>query len=112
MNKIAVFLAGLVALSASGAIAGEYCREYTKTVTVGGKLQSSYGTACLQPDGDWKIISQNDDYDKPVVKNRIRYIETQREVYIVKQPVNMNKQKWRKNGHRSFDRRNEFYHYW
>lgn len=36
-----------------------YCREYQNPVVVDGKLQSSYGTACLQPDGSWKIVSQN-----------------------------------------------------
>lgn len=32
-----------------------YCREYTNRVTVGGRVQESYGTACLQPDGSWQI---------------------------------------------------------
>jgi len=32
-----------------------YCREYQSAVTVGGRRQGSYGTACLQPDGDWEI---------------------------------------------------------
>jgi surface antigen len=36
---------------------GQYCREYTQTVTIGGKPQTSYGTACRQPDGQWKIVS-------------------------------------------------------
>jgi surface antigen len=36
---------------------GEYCREYQQTVTVGGKTQEAYGTACRQPDGTWKIVS-------------------------------------------------------
>ena len=34
---------------------GEYCREYQTTVTVGGKTESAYGTACRQPDGSWRI---------------------------------------------------------
>tara|TARA_R110000868_G_scaffold64985_7_gene195039 strand:- start:4363 stop:4845 length:483 start_codon:yes stop_codon:yes gene_type:complete len=34
---------------------GEYCREYQQTVTVGGKTQDAYGTACRQPDGTWKV---------------------------------------------------------
>jgi surface antigen len=37
--------------------AGQYCREYTQTVTIDGKPQQSYGTACRQPDGSWKIVS-------------------------------------------------------
>lgn len=34
---------------------GTYCREYTQTITVGGKTESAYGTACRQPDGSWKV---------------------------------------------------------
>lgn len=34
---------------------GQYCREYQQTVSVGGKTESAYGTACRQPDGSWKI---------------------------------------------------------
>jgi len=37
--------------------AGAYCREYQTTVTVGGRAQSAYGTACQQPDGSWQIVS-------------------------------------------------------
>ena len=32
-----------------------YCREYQQTVTIGGQQERSYGTACRQPDGSWKI---------------------------------------------------------
>jgi surface antigen len=35
---------------------GQYCREYTQTVVVGGQAQQAYGTACRQPDGSWLII--------------------------------------------------------
>lgn len=35
---------------------GEYCREYSQTIVVGGKKQDGYGTACRQPDGTWKIV--------------------------------------------------------
>ncbi|HLF59510.1 MAG TPA: RT0821/Lpp0805 family surface protein [Alphaproteobacteria bacterium] len=38
--------------------AGAYCREYQQTVVVGGQSQQAYGTACRQPDGSWKIVSQ------------------------------------------------------
>ena len=33
-----------------------YCREYSGSVTVDGKTVSTYGTACLQSDGTWKIV--------------------------------------------------------
>jgi hypothetical protein len=34
---------------------GRYCREYQSQVTVNGALQPSYGTACQQPDGSWRV---------------------------------------------------------
>ena len=34
---------------------GQYCREYTATATIGGKAETTYGRACRQPDGSWKI---------------------------------------------------------
>lgn len=37
---------------------GQYCREYSQTVNVGGRAQNAYGTACRQPDGTWQIVSQ------------------------------------------------------
>ena len=36
---------------------GQYCREYTQTINIGGEKHQSYGTACRQPDGSWKIVS-------------------------------------------------------
>ncbi len=36
---------------------GQYCREFQTDVTVGGKSEKAYGTACRQPDGSWKIVS-------------------------------------------------------
>ncbi len=35
---------------------GQYCREYTHTITVAGKTQQAYGTACRQPDGTWQVV--------------------------------------------------------
>jgi surface antigen len=34
-----------------------YCREYQQTVTIGGKTEQAYGTACRQPDGSWQIVA-------------------------------------------------------
>ncbi len=36
---------------------GQYCREFQQTITVGGKSENAFGTACRQPDGSWKIQS-------------------------------------------------------
>ncbi|MBI1778681.1 MAG: glycine zipper 2TM domain-containing protein [Proteobacteria bacterium] len=38
--------------------AGAYCREFQQTITVGGKTEQGFGTACRQPDGTWKIVEQ------------------------------------------------------
>ncbi|HLO77684.1 MAG TPA: hypothetical protein VK196_14600 [Magnetospirillum sp.] len=35
---------------------GRYCREYQTTVRVDGASQPAYGTACLMPDGQWRIV--------------------------------------------------------
>ena len=37
--------------------AGRYCREFQHEVSIGGKKEQSYGTACRQPDGSWEVIS-------------------------------------------------------
>ncbi len=36
---------------------GQQCREYQQTVTIGGRTEQAYGTACRQPDGTWKVVS-------------------------------------------------------
>jgi surface antigen len=36
---------------------GQYCREYSHTVYIGGKPERAYGTACRQADGNWEIVS-------------------------------------------------------
>ncbi|MFA5041560.1 MAG: glycine zipper 2TM domain-containing protein [Bdellovibrionales bacterium] len=36
--------------------AGTYCREFSQEIKIDGKLVESYGTACLQPDGSWRIV--------------------------------------------------------
>ncbi len=35
---------------------GLYCREFQQTITVSGRTETAYGTACRQPDGTWKIV--------------------------------------------------------
>ncbi len=36
--------------------AGRQCREFQQIITVGGRSERAYGTACLQPDGAWEIV--------------------------------------------------------
>jgi hypothetical protein len=35
---------------------GQQCREYQSTTTINGQPQQIVGTACLQPDGTWRIV--------------------------------------------------------
>ena len=37
-------------------VSGDYCRDYSELIKVGGHVQESYGTACLQPDGSWRVV--------------------------------------------------------
>ncbi|MCW2247147.1 surface antigen [Azospirillum fermentarium] len=39
--------------------ANTYCREFRQTVTVKGKTELAYGTACKQADGGWKIVKNS-----------------------------------------------------
>lgn len=36
---------------------GYMCREFQQEIRVGGRSEEGYGTACLQPDGSWKIVN-------------------------------------------------------
>jgi surface antigen len=36
---------------------GQPCREFISTITIGGREEQGYGTACRQPDGSWQIVS-------------------------------------------------------
>jgi hypothetical protein len=35
---------------------GRYCREFQQEVTIGGRREEAYGTACQQPDGAWQVV--------------------------------------------------------
>jgi surface antigen len=39
------------------AAGGDYCREYQATVTIEGRQERGYGTACRQPDGSWRMVN-------------------------------------------------------
>lgn len=36
----------------------QFCREFTKEILIGNNIEQGYGTACLQPDGSWQVISE------------------------------------------------------
>lgn len=61
---------------------GSYCREYTQKVIVGGVKRDSYGTACQQPDGAWKIMTNSAQEQAP--EQQVRYVS--KPVYVT-EPV-------------------------
>lgn len=78
---VALSIAAMVGLP-SGAKADDYCREYTRTVNVGGMTQDAYGTACLQPDGSWMIVGEGLGNDIPNNAANVNYVihDNRREV--------------------------------
>lgn len=82
-------LVGLGAAMPSPAMAytdRDYCREYTRTVTIGGRPEHAYGTACLQPDGQWLIVSEGGrqasyDRGRDSGPSRVIYIQDTRKPY-------------------------------
>lgn len=49
---------GVVTATREGtSTSGRYCREFQQRVTIGGKTEEAYGTACRAPDGAWEVIS-------------------------------------------------------
>lgn len=83
-----IILAGAVLapflFAAAPAEAREYCREYNKSITVGGRYESGYGTACMQPDGSWMIVESHgtvDPFEELRRERDVVIIADQRPVY-------------------------------
>ena len=36
---------------------GQYCRDYTQSIVIDGKVEEGRGTACREDDGTWRIVS-------------------------------------------------------
>lgn len=85
----------LAAPANASAQSRDYCREYTRTVYIGGRAQDAYGTACLQSDGSWMIVGEGLGNDIPsnvsqidyVIRDNNRYITPNRVVYYDARPV-------------------------
>ena len=77
-------LAAFLGMPAQPAQAGsnDYCREYTRTVYIGGRSQDAYGTACLQSDGSWMIVGEGLGNDIPDNVSNVNYVihDNRREV--------------------------------
>jgi len=49
---------GYVVATREGTTAsGRYCREFQQEVSIGGRAEQAYGTACRNPDGSWEVVS-------------------------------------------------------
>ena len=58
---------------------GQPCREFVTTITIGGKLEQGYGTACRQPDGSWQIVAEDlQKYTAPTTSEVHVYREPER----------------------------------
>jgi hypothetical protein len=73
----------------------DFCREFTSTVTIGNRTQDSVGTACLNPDGSWQIVSGNntgarffDNGPNGYGSNNVSYIQQPNVTYA--QPLHYN----------------------
>jgi len=53
---------------------GQPCREFQQTIVIGGREEQGYGTACRQPDGTWRIVSEPPVTPPPVAKNTTVYV--------------------------------------
>jgi hypothetical protein len=115
--KTAFFGLGLLTAALMGAsdeakaYGNDYCREYTRTVYIGNRMQEAYGKACLQPDGSWMIVGEGMGNDIPanvsnvdyVIRDNDRYITPPRVVYYSQPRVNVYRSApafvWYHNGH-------------
>lgn len=80
---------------ASPAQAQNYCREFTSTSTIGNRTQETVGTACLNPDGSWQIVSGvnrgarfYDHGPNGYGSNQVTYIQQPHVTYAQPQAVN------------------------
>ncbi len=132
--KRALFGLGLSFAALSGgaeeAKAGDYCREYTRTVYIGNRMQEAYGNACLQPDGSWMIVGEGLGNDIPsnvnnvdyVIRDNNHYITPPRVVYYERTPrysyrpeplfVWYNNGHYRGGHHYKYKKRRDYHDHW
>lgn len=79
-----VILCGAAAPASARGGDGDYCREYTRQVTIGGRVETSYGYACLQPDGQWLI---DGDRNRPLPSRAVYYDDAQPVLVSSRRPV-------------------------
>ncbi|MBL0319183.1 MAG: hypothetical protein IPP74_07830 [Alphaproteobacteria bacterium] len=81
---LTVSMAMVTFMASTAAKAQEsYCREYNQTFTIGGETQHGFGTACLQPDGSWEVMSQHNNPQDVSRPTDITYVVREQNVYVV-----------------------------
>ena len=63
------------------------CREFITTITIAGKAQQGYGTACRQPDGTWQIVDTSQPAAVPPPPPTTTYIYTPPAYYYAYPPA-------------------------
>jgi hypothetical protein len=87
-NSVIGAVVAMAALAGSGGEAkAEQCREYTRTVNIGNRVQEAYGTACLQSDGSWMIVGEGLGNDIPVNASNVDYVIHDNNRYVTPQRV-------------------------
>lgn len=64
-----------------------YCREYTQHVSVGGRVENSYGTACMQPDGSWETQAAQEPQVNATIQQAGYYYNYGTPAYVAPYPV-------------------------
>lgn len=74
---------GIAALGSAPAQAGngDYCREYTRQITIGNQVQMAYGTACQRPDGWWEVVSESAPLPAATPPSQVTYVMPQTTPY-------------------------------
>ena len=63
--------------------ADQHCREYTRTIYVGGQAQEGVGKACLQRDGSWRIVSEAQvPATLPSTTTKVKNVYIERDHYV------------------------------
>ena len=57
LTALGLFIGNVVVTREGHTTDGRPCREFQQEVMISGKREQAYGTACMQPDGAWKVTN-------------------------------------------------------
>ena len=55
-NGVGGGVSGAVTTTRDGWAGARYCREFRQEITIDGRNQEAYGTACQMPNGEWQLV--------------------------------------------------------